>query len=238
VAPGSYAAIFGSNLLDPNFLINATGDLNTYSRLPMTLDGVTVSFDAPATGSLPAISEPGYIYFVSPGQVNLYVPWELENYPSAQVKVTFLEYIYSNLVNLTLANYWPAFLMNSGTVADALDNTTGALITTANPATAGEVLQLYCNGLGPVTNPPASGSPALATPLSLTTTPVTVSIGGKPALVYGGTGFLAPPYVGLYQVNIQVPSGLSSGNQPIAISVGGATSPAQVGGSTVSLPIK
>jgi uncharacterized protein (TIGR03437 family) len=161
IAPGSYADIFGSNLVDPNFLINpATGDLTTFARLPMTLDAVTVSFDAPATGSLPAISVPGYLYFVSPGQVNLYVPWELENYPSAQVKVTFVESLYSNLVNVTLNNYAPAFLMNSGTVADAVDNTTGAIITASNPATAGEILQLYCNGLGPVSNQPPSGDPA------------------------------------------------------------------------------
>ena len=48
------------------------------------------------------------------------------------------------------------------TVADALDNTTGALITAANPATAGEILQLYANGLGPVTNPQSSGDAASA----------------------------------------------------------------------------
>jgi len=149
--------------------------------------------------------------------------------------------MYSNLVTVALNNYTPAFLgyvAGSGYAIDALDNTTYALITTSNPATAGEILQLYCNGLGPVTSQPASGDPASATPLSQTTTPVTVSVGGKPATVYGGTGFLAPPYVGLYQVNIQVPSGLTSGNQPITVSVGGVTSPATVAGLPVFLPVK
>jgi uncharacterized protein (TIGR03437 family) len=137
---------------------------------------------------------------------------------------------------VTLNNYTPAFLMNSGTVADAVDNTTGALITTSNPATAGEYLQLYCNGLGPVTNQPASGDPASATVLSQTTTPVTVSIGGKAVTpLFAG---LAPGFVGEYEVVIQVPSGLTSGNQPITVSVGGVTSPASVSGSTVYLPIK
>jgi uncharacterized protein (TIGR03437 family) len=56
--------------------------------------------------------------------------------------------------------------------------------------------------------------------------------------VYGGAGVLAPGYVGLYQVNIQVPSGLSSGPQPIIISVGGQSSAATVSGSAVILPIK
>ena len=240
VAPGSYSDVFGSNLMDPTYLINATGDLATYARLPMTLDGVTVSFDAPATGSLPAISVPGYVYFVSPGQVNLYVPWELENYPSAQVKVTFLEFIYSNLVNVTLNNYTPAFLgyvAGSGYAADAVDQTGGFIVTPSNPATAGDYLQLYCNGLGPVNPQPVSGDPAPSTPpFSATTSPVTVTIGGKQ--ITPGFAGLAPGYVGLYQVNIQVPSGLTPGNQPITISVGGVTSPAAVVALPVFLPIK
>ena len=32
------------------------------------------AFDAPATGSLPAISVPGYLVYVSPNQVNVQVP--------------------------------------------------------------------------------------------------------------------------------------------------------------------
>jgi uncharacterized protein (TIGR03437 family) len=236
VAPGSYADIFGANMMDPNSLLNSTGDVSFFSRLPLTLDGVTVSFDAPATGTLPAISVPGYVFFVSPSQVNVYVPWELENYPSAQVKVTFEQFLYSNLVNVALNNYTPAFLMNSGTVADAVDNTTGAIITASNPATAGEYLQLYCNGLGPVTNQPASGDPASLTLLSYTTTPVTVMIGGKPVTpLFAG---LAPGFVGEYEVVIQVPSGLGTGNQPITVSVGGVTSTATVSGLQVFLPTK
>jgi len=260
VAPGSYVDIFGSNLMDPNFLANSSGDLTTYTRLPLTLDSVTVSFDAPASGSLPAISVPGYVLFVSPGQVNAFVPWELQNYPSAKAKITFVESLYSNLVNVPLANYVPAFhsnLVNNVFVADAIDATmaatctplpTCAVITPSNPAAAGDILELYVNGLGPVTNPPASGDPACgfgvtvgsctaSSPTSQTTSPVTVSIGGKQAQVYNSVGYLASGYVGLYQVNVTVPSGLGAGNQAITISVGGKTSPSQVVTSTANYPI-
>jgi hypothetical protein len=48
----------------------------------------------------------------------------------------------------------------------------------------------------------------------------------------------APGYAGEYLVDVAVPSGLTSGNQPITISVNGATSPLTVGGSPVYLPIK
>ena len=49
-------------------------------------DYVTVSFDAAASGSLPAISVPGYVEYVGTDQINVFVPWELEGYPSAQMK--------------------------------------------------------------------------------------------------------------------------------------------------------
>jgi uncharacterized protein (TIGR03437 family) len=189
------------------------------------------------------------VEYVSTTQVNVYVPWELTGYPSANVKMIYAgsDPIYSNVIsNVPVSTYTPAFFMyNSGSVfiADSLDNTTYALISTANPATPGEVLQLYCNGLGPTANQPASGNPApsgsLAN-LATTTTPVTVSIGGQNAQVlFAG---LEPPYVGLYLVDIIVPSGVAAGNQPITVSVGGKTSPLSItgGGTTyqIVLPIK
>jgi uncharacterized protein (TIGR03437 family) len=58
------------------------------------------------------------------------------------------------------------------------------------------------------------------TPLSRTVAPITVTIGGVPATVaFSG---LTPEYVGLYQVNLVVPSGIAPGNQvPVTLSVAG-----------------
>jgi uncharacterized protein (TIGR03437 family) len=178
------------------------------------------------------------MWFISPTQVNAWVPWELTGYPSAQMKINYYGLL-SNVVTVPLNTYVPAFLINSGTVADARDNNTGALITTSNPAVAGEELQLYCNGLGPVTNQPASGTAALGSPNLAqipASTPVTVSIGDKNARVdFAG---LTPGFVGLYLVDVSVPAGLTSGNQIITVSVGGKTSPTSVAGSNIVLPIK
>ena len=92
------------------------------------------------------------------------------------------------------------------------------LITTSNPVSSGQVVQLFANGLGPVTNQPASGDPAAASPLAQTTNVPAVTIGGQPATVaFSG---LAPGFSGLYQVNVVVPSGLSQGIQPVTITVG------------------
>jgi uncharacterized protein (TIGR03437 family) len=85
------------------------------------------------------------------------------------------------------------------------------------------MIQIYCTGLGAVTNPPSSGSPASATTLSRTTTTPTVTIGGTTAVVsFSG---LVPGTVGEYQVNTQVPTGVAPGpTVPVVISIGGATS--------------
>ena len=58
-----------------------------------------------------------------------------------------------------------------------------------------------------------------------------MTIGGVSAPVsYSG---LTPGYVGLYQVNVQVPSGITAGNAvPLALSIGGAAA------NTVTLAIK
>ena len=54
--------------------------------------------------------------------------------------------------------------------------------------------------------------------------PVTVSIGGQPAVVqFAG---LAPGFVGLYQVNAAVPSGVTPGDSvPLTLTVAGQTGP-------------
>ena len=100
------------------------------------------------------------------------------------------------------------------------------VITASHPAERGQYVQLYGNGLGPVTNQPASGDPALVDPLSVipAETPVTVSIGGESAEV--GWAGLAPGFPGLYQINARVPSDLAAGNQPITVTVRGRTSKA------------
>ncbi|MGA2115138.1 MAG: hypothetical protein ABSH56_10370 [Bryobacteraceae bacterium] len=74
-----------------------------------------------------------------------------------------------------------------------------------------------------MTDPPPSGSPASTTLLSRTTTNPTVTIGGvEAAVLFSG---LAPGTVGEYQVNVQVPAGLSPGLAiPVAIAIGGAAS--------------
>jgi uncharacterized protein (TIGR03437 family) len=229
IVPGSYVAIFGTDLVDADFLSNPSGDgptLTTSNDLPLVIDGTTVSFDVPSAG----ISVPGHLVFASSLQVNVQVPWELAGQSSVQVKVTVDDgSLLGNVVTVPVAPYAPAFFVGNGTIA-AQDAITGTQILASNPARPGETVALYANGLGPVTNAPASGSPAPGgANLAATTTQPAVMIGGQQAQVqFSG---LAPGFAGLYQINATVPAGLS-GNQQVTVSIGGQTS------AVVVLPVQ
>ena len=90
------------------------------------------------------------------------------------------------------------------------------------PVTGGDTIVIYCSGLGAVDPPVAAGSAAPPSTLSRTVNPVTVSIAGKDAPVsFAG---LAPGFTGLYQINAQVPSGISAGDAILVITAAGQQS--------------
>ena len=176
------------------------------------------------------ISVPGYLNFVSSGQINLQVPWELQGQPSAQVKVIVDGGLFGNVVTVPLSDFTPAFFEGNGIVA-AVNATQGNIVTAGTPVHAGDVVELFGNGLGPVNNQPASGLPAGGPPnLATTKTQPVVTIGGQQAPVsFSG---LAPGFPGLYQINVTVPSGVAAGTPAITVAIGGKTSKAS------TLPLK
>ena len=216
VAPGSYIALFGTGLSD-------TTDVFTTSYLPLGIDNVCVSFDVPGAN----LSLPGLISYVSPEQVNVQVPWELQGQSSAVIKVT-VEDSQGSVYNLPLATYSPAFFdfvdpASSDILIVALD-ASGNLIASSHPAARGQVVQLYANGLGPVNNQPADGELTPMSPPATTTTNPTVTIGGQTATVrFSG---LAPNLIGVYQLTVTVPANISTGLQPVVVTINGVSSPA------------
>jgi uncharacterized protein (TIGR03437 family) len=217
VAAGSYVALFGAALSDPGNI-----DVpNDTTRLPLAIDYVNVSFDVPSAG----ISVPGHLTYVSPTQVNVQVPWELQGQTSAFVKVT-IDYSPGNVVTVPIQAYAPGLFEWTPGVVAALANGTNAIVNQANPATRGTVVNIYANGLGPVNNQPASGesAPASGSPACNTKSAVTVKIGDDTvAPAFAG---LAPGYPALYQITLTVPTDLAVGSQPVAVTVGGVTSKA------------
>ena len=217
VVPGSYISIFGSNMADSTAVVDT-------SILQVSLNSVSVSFDIPSLG----ISLPAHFIFVSPGQINVQVPWELPSGATVQMKVT-IGFVPGALFSTQVVDYSPAVYADTSSFAAALDESFN-VITTSNPVQRGHVVQLFVNGLGQVDHRPATGEPAGSNPLSNSIVKPTVTIGGvnAPAQFSG----LAPGFAGLNQINVVVPAGINAGNQQVVVTMGAVSSPA------VTLPVK
>ncbi len=215
IAPGSMVAIFGSNLAGGLFVAPQV-------PLPSELAGVRVDvLDGDRT-------RPAAISFVSAGQINAQLPFNLQN-SIVHLRV-FRGGIPSAPVAVAISACGPGLYTWTGTglgEVAAVHAADWALVNENNPAVPGEYLILYATGLGPVTDAPVvTGQPGGDNqqwgPVNYATSEVSVTIGGKPAaVVFAG---LAPSFVGLYQVNIQLPTGLRSGKHPIVVQAGGAVS--------------
>ena len=215
LAPGSYISIYGTSLADA-LVFSPT------LSLPVSLGTVSVSFDG---GGL---SLPGHISFVSPGQVNVQIPWEFQGQSSVKMAVS-VGYIPSAVYTVPLNTDSPGIFEfnDNGHLSAAATDNYGVVFTQVNPAKRGQTIVLYMNGLGPVDHQPPSGEPTpFPPPLANTTVLPTVKIGNIAAHVdFAG---LSPGWVGLYQVNVDVPQNAATGLQPIMVSIGGVDSKASV----------
>jgi len=209
-AAGGILSVFGASLAP------ATGSANTVP-LPSMLAGTWATINGYNTA----------FYYVSPTQLNLQIPFEVaagsgETLASLTVNNNGAAVSYGFYIEATA----PAiFSTNSqGTGQGAILNTSYQLVDASHPATPGSTyLQIYCTGLGAVSNQPADGAAAPSDPLAQTSATPQVTIGNLQAKVsFSG---LAPGYVGLYQVNALVPAGVTAGSAvPVVISVGETTS--------------
>jgi uncharacterized protein (TIGR03437 family) len=202
------------------------------SNYPKLNDGGVVNaavFEATAAGGLASIYGSnmgsganttvyinGYaapVFYASPGQFNVQVPWEATGFAPFGMIVNGAP---SNIQNATVATYSPGVFV--------ITHTDGSSpVTATSPATANETVVVYATGLGPVSGAMVTGQPASTTSLQPTSpNPATASIGGINAPVsFSG---LTPGFVGLYQVNVQVPANLPS-FAPLVISIGGISAP-------------
>lgn len=155
------------------------------------VDGVSVTIDG----------NPAYVYFVSPGQIDVIAPADSLTGP-VQVVVTNTG-VASPSTTAPLAPAAPAFFSAGKYVIATHAN--GSLVGQPNglpgatPAVPGEVIVAYGTGFGPTTT--AVDGLVLTSPVNLSTAPA-VTIGGA-ATTLQFAGMSAP---GLDQINITVPT--------------------------------
>jgi uncharacterized protein (TIGR03437 family) len=167
------------------------------------------------------------LVFASPNQVNAMVPYSIVpggTYQLIAQRGTRLSVPQS----VTVAAAEPAIFttdssgQGQGHIYDYVSATDQPLAGPAHPAKAGDVLIIYCAGLGAVV--PSIDAGVAVDRMTQTLNPVGVTIGGVPSTVlFSG---LTPNFTGLYQVNVMVPAGLSPGDGvPVILSLAGVSSP-------------
>jgi uncharacterized protein (TIGR03437 family) len=197
-APGMLVSVYGAALGD---FAQSAGTV----PLPQYLAG----FEASVNG----VTAP--LYYVSPNQVNIQIPYETQ--PGSAALIVGNPYANSNNFALQIVAAAPGIFMTNGSPAAPFSS-----------AGRGQTTTLFITGEGQVTPSLATGaSPASGTPLTQLPTPklpVTVTVGGQTAAV----DFVGIPVglVGVTQINYTVPTGISTGVQPVVVTVGGVASQA------------
>jgi uncharacterized protein (TIGR03437 family) len=202
---GSLGTAFGSGLRDDVGVTAAQG-----VPLPVVLGGVRLSING---RDVP-------LYAVARGngteQVNFQVPWDLTG-ASARVAVS-RDGVTSQALDVPVLAAQPGVFTADGTAVVVRNRD-------YSPATgvrSGVPVFFYATGLGEVENTPATGAASAVAPLARVRQAVAVSIDGVPCeVLFAG---LAPGLIGVYQVNIVPPGGLTAGPKDLVVTVGGQRS--------------
>ncbi len=205
IAPGSIASAFGSALTTDAGNATAVPLPATLGQTQLLVNGSTVP-----------------LFYVSPSQINFQMPFVASG--PATIQVTSAG-VAGPLGIVSIAAGAPGIfsIASSGAGQGAVLNQDSSPNSAANPAAQGSVVQIYCTGLGAVSPALDAGSPGLtSSPYNLTTVLPTVTIGNMNAAVQFSA--VAPGFVGLYQVNAQVPMGVSGSAVTLQITSSGQAS--------------
>jgi uncharacterized protein (TIGR03437 family) len=195
-APGMLLSVYGSAMGD---FAQAAGAI----PLPQFLAG----FEAWVN------NVPTPLYYVSPTQVNIQIPYETQ--PGTTTLMVGNPYVNANY-NLTIVAAAPGIFMTNGFTAAPFSS-----------AARGQTTTLFITGEGQVSPSLATGTtPAAGTPMAQLPKPqlpVTLTVGGQAATI----AFIGIPsgLVGVTQINYTVPANAPLGVQPVVVTVGTVASP-------------
>jgi uncharacterized protein (TIGR03437 family) len=214
LAPGQIASIFGSNF--------APTEIASIVPLPRDLAGLSVQLDE--------FSAP--IYFVSPGQINIQVPWELAGRSGALLTVRYRGSVSAPFQVPLFPFLTTVFTANGRPVI--VNSATNTLYSATSPARRGETITIYSSGQGPVLPVVETGAAAPLDSLRNSVFPLRVRFGAGSQQVVVNALFsgLAPGFVGVYQINATIPS-----NAPVGETVISIDSPANPNAATFPFTI-
>jgi uncharacterized protein (TIGR03437 family) len=200
LAPGTIVQIYGQNLASQS---------QPVTTLPLATD---MSGTEVLIGGMLAP-----LYYVSPGQVNAQIPFELDPSRPYQVILSANGALTTpDSVQLSPATPGLAAFSDGTLIAQHAD---GSVVSAAAPAVAGEYLVVYLAGMGCTNDMPPSGAASPSNPLARPDIEPSMTINGEPyPILFAG---LTPGMVGLYQVNFQVPAALPTGNLKLVITQNG-----------------
>ena len=212
----TYLEIYGANFASTSRLWTGA-DFNG-SSAPTSLDGISVTVNG----------KPAFIYYVSPGQININTPEDDATGPVAiQVKTAlgFSNVVMSNRSRLSPTlqtvpqfnvggkQYVVALTPDFATFIGRPGMIQGVAFKTARP---GDTIAIYALGCGPTS--PATQAGVVAAQNSALALPFELKIGGATAQVpFAG---IVAGTIGLYQFNVVVPD-VPAGDQTIELIVDG-----------------
>jgi uncharacterized protein (TIGR03437 family) len=203
LAPGEFLTLYGSGL----------ADTTASASLPFQniFKGVQVFINQVAAP----------IYYVSPTQISVIVPYNTMVDSVAQI------YVVNNGANSNLISAFTGststgvFTEPAGGLGTAAAlHPDYSVISESSPAQIGETVAVYLTGMGIVIPRVADGAPAPTNQLVNTSaTPLVYLLDSAGHYLQATVAFsgLAPGFAGLYQINFAIPSGLVSGNASLEI---------------------
>ncbi len=217
ISPGEMISLYGTEL-GPTQGTQLTVD-STGSFITNSLEGTQVTFNGIA----------GPMMYTSTGQVNVIVPYEIAGQSTVSVVVSYLG-IKTSSVQLKVVPATPALFTQgqNGKGDAAIVHPDGTVVSTTNPASVGNILELYGEGYGVATQSTTLADGVLVgTTLPTPAATTVLLIDGKPVptMYVGGAG---SEVNGMMQINFAVPNPFPAGSHSIQVMVGTAVSPAGV----------
>lgn len=219
IEPGEWVSIYGNNL--------AAGTETWNGDFPTSLGGTNVTING----------KPAYLWFVSPGQINLQAP---DDTATGSVPVVVTTAAGAATSSVTLGQFAPSFnLFDAKHVAgiiprsdgsgaygngayDILGPTGSSLGFPTVAAKAGDVVELFGVGFGPTS--PSVKAGIVFSGSAPTIDAVSVAI-NHIAVIPSYAGIVE---AGLYQLNVTIPATAGTGDVALEATVGGAQTPTTV----------